>query len=84
LATRPLRAALGGDLKGKISPVLYLSGIVLAFVNPWPAMLAVTSVASMWPFPTDDWSGLCRPGSRVLPQVAGRRDPTAGLFRSNL
>ena len=31
----PLRAALGRDLKGKLSPVLYLAGVGLAFVAPW-------------------------------------------------
>ena len=46
-----LREALGRDLKGKISPVLYLSGIALAFVNPWLGMLVYTSVALMWLVP---------------------------------
>jgi len=46
-----LREALGRDLKGKASPVLYLSGIVLAFVNPWLAMLVFTGVAIMWLVP---------------------------------
>jgi len=46
-----LRQALGRDLKGKISPVLYLCGIALAFVNPWLAMLVFTSVAIMWLVP---------------------------------
>ena len=46
-----LREALGRDLKGKISPVLYLFGIALAFVNPWPAMLVYTSVAIIWLVP---------------------------------
>jgi uncharacterized membrane protein len=46
-----LRDALGRDVKGKISPVLYLSGIALAFVNPWLAMLVFTGVALMWLVP---------------------------------
>src|SRR5208282_6904968 len=33
-----LAEALGADLKGRISPVLYVAGIVLAFVNPWLSM----------------------------------------------
>ena len=33
-----LRAALGRDLKGKLSPVMYLAGILLAFVTPWLAV----------------------------------------------
>jgi uncharacterized membrane protein len=46
-----LREALGRDLKGKISPVLYITGVALAFVNPWLAMLVFTSVAVMWLVP---------------------------------
>jgi len=46
-----LREALGRDLKGKMSPVLYLTGIVLAFVNPWLGMLVFTGVAIMWLVP---------------------------------
>jgi uncharacterized membrane protein len=46
-----LREALGRDLKGKVSPVLYLTGIVLAFVNPWLAMLVFTVVAVIWLVP---------------------------------
>ena len=46
-----LRQALGRDLKGKISPVLYLSGIALALVNPWLGMLVFTGVAIMWLVP---------------------------------
>src|SRR5665213_2519054 len=30
-----LAAAIGADWKGKLSPVLYLSAIPLAFVSPW-------------------------------------------------
>jgi uncharacterized membrane protein len=46
-----LREALGRDLKGKISPVLYLCGIALAFVSPWLGMLVFTVVAIMWLVP---------------------------------
>ena len=46
-----LRQALGRNLKGKISPVIYLSGIALAFANPWLGMLAFTSVAIIWLVP---------------------------------
>jgi len=46
-----LREALGRDLKGKVSPVLYLTGIALAFVNPWLAMLVFTGVAITWLVP---------------------------------
>jgi uncharacterized membrane protein len=46
-----LREALGRDLKGKVSPYLYLSGIALAFVTPWLAVLVFTGVAVMWLVP---------------------------------
>ena len=46
-----LSQAVGRDLKGKISPVLYLAGIALAFVNPWLGMLVFTSVAITWLVP---------------------------------
>ncbi|NMM22263.1 MAG: DUF1211 domain-containing protein [Phycicoccus sp.] len=46
-----LRQALGRDLKGKASPILYVCGIALAFVSPWLAMLVFTIVAVMWLVP---------------------------------
>ena len=46
-----LRQALGRDLKGKVSPGLYVLGIALAFVNPWLAMLVFTGAAIMWLVP---------------------------------
>jgi uncharacterized membrane protein len=46
-----LREALGRDVKGKISPYLYLCGIALAFLAPWLAVLVFTGVAIMWLVP---------------------------------
>lgn len=46
-----VRGALGSDLKGKLSPVLYLSGIALAFVEPWLALVPYVAVALMWLVP---------------------------------
>ena len=46
-----LRQALGRDLKGKVSPILYLSGIALAFVTPWLSVLVFSGVAIMWLVP---------------------------------
>ena len=46
-----LRRALGRDVKGKISPVLYITGIALAFVSPWLALATYTAVAVMWLVP---------------------------------
>ena len=47
-ADSALRRALGRDLKGKLSPLLYLAGIGLAFVRPWAADLIYAGVALMW------------------------------------
>ena len=46
-----LRAALGSDWKGKLSPVLYVTGIVLAFVSPWLALVPYVAVALIWLVP---------------------------------
>jgi TMEM175 potassium channel family protein len=46
-----LRAAIGADTKGKLSPLLYGLGIALAFVRPWLANLIYAIVAAMWVIP---------------------------------
>jgi uncharacterized membrane protein len=40
--------ALGSDVKGKISAVLYASAIVLAFVDPWISDALLALVAALW------------------------------------
>lgn len=46
-----LAAALGRDLKGKISPILYLTAIPLAFVERWIAVALYVVVALLWLVP---------------------------------
>jgi len=46
-----LREALGRDLKGKLSPFLYLAGIALAFVEPWLGLVPAIIVALIWLVP---------------------------------
>lgn len=46
-----LREALGNDLKGKLSPVIYLAGIALTFVTPWLGLVPFVVVALMWLIP---------------------------------
>ena len=46
-----LAHALGRDIKGKVSPVLYLSAIGLAFVYPWASHAIYVLVALMWLIP---------------------------------
>ena len=47
----PLEKAVGRDLKGKLSPVLYLSGAALAFVSPAISYALYAFVALMWLVP---------------------------------
>ncbi|WP_413294010.1 TMEM175 family protein [Bdellovibrio sp. HCB185ZH] len=46
-----LRQAIGKDFKGKISPVLYISGMGFAFVNVWLACAMYVIVAAIWVIP---------------------------------
>jgi uncharacterized membrane protein len=46
-----LAKAIGADLKGKISPVLYVAGSALAFLSPWLSMALYVLVAVMWLVP---------------------------------
>jgi uncharacterized membrane protein len=46
-----LATAVGRDLKGKASPVLYVAGIALAFANRWLAIAMYVVVALMWLIP---------------------------------
>jgi uncharacterized membrane protein len=44
-------AALGSDLKGKISPLLYVTGILLALWNPEVGLIPAVIVALIWLVP---------------------------------
>jgi uncharacterized membrane protein len=46
-----LKRAIGNDWKGRVSPLLYVAAIVLAFVSPWIAVGIYASVALMWVVP---------------------------------
>ena len=46
-----LRIAVGTDIKGKISPLLYCLGIGLSFVNRWLGVAVYVGVALMWLVP---------------------------------
>ncbi|MDC6386536.1 DUF1211 domain-containing protein [Flagellimonas taeanensis] len=46
-----LKHAVGKDIKGKMSPVLYIIGIGLAWVSPWASGLMYVLVALMWLIP---------------------------------
>lgn len=46
-----LSRAIGKDLKGKISPVLYVTGILLTWINPWISGAIYILVALIWLVP---------------------------------
>ena len=46
-----LRQALGRDLKGKLSPVIYIVGIVGSFASVWVGIVAYVAVAVIWLVP---------------------------------
>ena len=46
-----LAKALGKDLKGKASPIIYIIAIVGSFLNPWIAGILYILVALMWLIP---------------------------------
>jgi uncharacterized membrane protein len=46
-----LRVALGSDLKGKLSPLLYCLGIGLSFANRWVGLGVYIAVALIWLVP---------------------------------
>jgi uncharacterized membrane protein len=59
-----LASAIGGDWKGKISPLLYLSAIPLAFVSPWISNGLYVLVALLWFIP-----------DRRIERVLEKREP---------
>jgi uncharacterized membrane protein len=46
-----LAKAVGGDLKGKLSPLAYLTGIGFAFYQPWVSIALYVMVAIVWLVP---------------------------------
>jgi len=47
----PIKAAIGGDWKGKLSPVLYLSAIISTFRWLWVAQALYVVAAILWLVP---------------------------------
>jgi uncharacterized membrane protein len=46
-----LKQALGNDAKGKVSPLIYLTGILATFVTPWLGVAMYALVAAIWLVP---------------------------------
>jgi uncharacterized membrane protein len=60
-----LAKAVGSDLKGKLSPVLYVIAIFTAFFAPWVAGTLYILVAALW----------LVPDRRIERVLAGRKEP---------
>ena len=73
-----LKRAIGADWKGKLSPLLYVTGIALAFVRPWAADLVFALVAALGSSPTAGSSAL----SRRTREKPSRLNPDNGPSRS--
>lgn len=58
-----LRRAIGNDWKGKLSPLLYLLAIAMAFLRPWLSVAIYVIAALIWVVPD-------RRIERVLPEEA--------------
>ena len=50
-AESPLKAAVGSDWKGKLSPVFYVAGIASTLFVPWVAQALYVTVALVWLVP---------------------------------
>jgi len=61
-----LAEALGNDVKGKISPVIYAVGIVFAFIDRWVSLGLYVFVALIW----------LVPDRRIESQIASRPPPS--------
>ncbi|MBV9096499.1 MAG: DUF1211 domain-containing protein [Frankiaceae bacterium] len=59
-----LKNAIGRDLKGKSSPLLYVAGISLAYVNRWFAVAVYVFVALIWLVPDRRVAGMIRAAER--------------------
>ena len=46
-----LARALGRDIKGKLTPLLYLAGIALAFMEPLASYALYAAIAALWLVP---------------------------------
>ncbi len=65
-----LAAAVGRDLKGRLSPVLYVAGIALTFVNQWLGIGLYAIVALIWLVPDGRVERELAHGSSREPQAS--------------
>jgi hypothetical protein len=58
-----LKRAIGGDWKGKLSPLAYIAGIAASFWQPWISQLLYIAVALVWLVPDSRIEGKLSRGS---------------------
>ncbi len=46
-----LKKAIGSDWKGKVSPFIYVTGILCTYVSPWLSVALYAVVAAIWLVP---------------------------------
>jgi TMEM175 potassium channel family protein len=74
-----LRAALGSDWKGKISPLIYAIAIPVAFLRPWISGALYVVCAVLWLVPDRRIERTISPAGREIGTVgAGVNDRVAG------
>jgi len=61
-----LKRAVGNDVKGKLSPVVYLAGIGLTFVERWLGVALYAVVALMWLVPDPRLERALLPGDETV------------------
>jgi uncharacterized membrane protein len=75
-----LAAAVGRDIKGNLSPALYVLAIAAAFVRPWIAGALYVVVALMWLVPDRRieraLAGRPRPGDAAMIAAQDLRPPS--------
>jgi len=67
-----LKRAVGGDWKGKASPILYILGILAAFLSPWVSQVIYATVALIWLVPDRRIEDALIAGSRSQPPDTSR------------
>jgi uncharacterized membrane protein len=74
-----LKAAIGPDWKGKLSPGLYLAGIGATFLRPWLGQLLFVAGAILWVVPDRRLERWSAPTGRGAPEldvaVSGSQNP---------
>ena len=74
-AGSPFHRALGHDLKGKLSPLLYLTGMALAFATPLAAYAVYAGMAALWLIPDRRMEAALREPAPAVRSRDGRRSP---------